>query len=76
MPRGTITAFSNDRGYGFIAQDDEREDPFLLASYTEFVGPDKKKKIEEGMRVEYDLGSDKGVATAVSIRFIEAKEAD
>ncbi|MBX9243480.1 cold shock domain-containing protein [Actinotalea ferrariae] len=59
MPEGTVRWFDAERGFGFIAREDEAEDLFVHAS--EIVGDDGPKQLREGQAVEFEVGeSDRG----------------
>ena len=51
MPQGTIKWFSNQKGYGFITQDDGK-DVFVHYSGIQAEG---FKALEEGQRVEFEI---------------------
>ena len=55
--RGKVKWFSNVKGYGFIEQEDG-DDAFV--HYSDIVGDDKYKTLEEGENVEYDLQASDG----------------
>lgn len=52
MPQGTVRWFDADRGFGFIARDDDAEDLFVHAS--EIVGD--ATVLREGQAVTFDVG--------------------
>ena len=52
MPQGTVRWFDAERGFGFIALDDEGDDLFVHAS--EVVGDDRV--LREGQEVEFEIG--------------------
>ena len=52
MATGTVKWFSNDKGYGFIAQDDGGNDVFYHHSAINGEG---YKSIDEGAKVEYEV---------------------
>ncbi|WP_066586207.1 cold shock domain-containing protein [Cellulomonas timonensis] len=54
MPQGTVRWFDADRGFGFIAPEDEAEDLFVHAS--EILGEDGPKVLREGQTVEFEIG--------------------
>jgi CspA family cold shock protein len=51
-PTGTVKWFSNDKGYGFITQDDEGKDVFVHHSAISGEG---YKSLAEGAKVEYEI---------------------
>ena len=55
MAEGTIKTIRDDRGFGFIAPSDGRQDVFFHASAVEGVTFDQ---LREGQRVEYQEGAD------------------
>jgi cold shock protein len=52
MATGTVKWFSNDKGYGFIAQDDGGKDVFVHHSAISGEG---YKSLDEGAKVEYEV---------------------
>jgi len=51
MPQGVVKWFSNQKGYGFITQDDGKD---IFVHYTA-VKEEGFKTLEEGQRVEYEV---------------------
>lgn len=51
MPQGTVKWFSNQKGYGFITQDDGKD---IFVHYSAIVG-DGFKTLEEGQKVEFEM---------------------
>ena len=51
MSKGTVKWFNNQKGYGFIS-DEEGKDVFVHYSGTTMEG---FKSLEEGQEVEYDI---------------------
>ena len=52
MATGTVKWFSNDKGYGFITQDDSGQD--LFVHHTEIAGSGFKT-LAEGAKVEFEV---------------------
>ena len=63
---GTVKWFSNDKGYGFIANDESGEDIFVHFSA---INADGFKTLEEGQKVTFDVEEgDRGLqASNVSV---------
>jgi cold shock protein len=55
MATGTVKWFSNDKGYGFITQDDGGKDVFVHHSAISGEG---YKSLAEGAKVEYEVEDD------------------
>jgi CspA family cold shock protein len=52
MATGTVKWFSNDKGYGFIAQDDGGNDVFV---HHTAINGEGYKSLDEGAKVEYEV---------------------
>ncbi len=66
MATGTVKWFDDDKGYGFIEQEDG-EDAFV--HYSEIVG-EGYKSLEEGQEVEFEVEEgDKG-PKAISVELL------
>ena len=52
LATGTVKWFSNDKGYGFIAQDEGGKDVFV--HHTAIAG-EGYKTLAEGTKVEYEV---------------------
>ena len=53
MSTGIVKFFNEDKGFGFILQDDDGKDLFVHAS--EIQG-DRNTTLHEGQKVQYDIG--------------------
>lgn len=51
MAQGVVKWFSNQKGYGFITQDDEKD---VFVHYSAVTG-EGFKTLEEGQRVEFEV---------------------
>ena len=51
MAQGVVKWFSNQKGYGFITQDDGKD---IFVHYSAVSG-DGFKTLEEGVRVEFEI---------------------
>lgn len=60
MARGKVKWFSNDKGYGFITQEDEGGEEDVFVHYTA-IQSDGYRSLTEGQEVEFDVvEGDKG----------------
>ena len=66
MATGTVKWFNDDKGYGFITQDDVGKDVFVHHSAISGEG---FKSLDEGVKVEYEVeeGPKGPQARAVSV---------
>ena len=68
MAQGTVKWFNPDKGYGFISREDGDD---LFVHYSE-IQMDGFKTLDEGDRVEYEVGPGKkpGETQAINVRKI------
>ncbi|MGH2746951.1 MAG: cold-shock protein [Actinomycetota bacterium] len=66
MAQGTVKWFSNDKGYGFISQDDG-EDVFVHFSAIETEG---YKSLAEGQAVEFEVTEGPKGKQAANVRLL------
>ncbi len=55
MNQGTVKWFKNDKGYGFITNDETKEDIFVHFSA---INKEGYKVLEEGQKVTFDIEQD------------------
>jgi len=55
MSNGTVKWFNNDKGYGFIANDEGGDDVFVHFSSIQIEG---FKTLKEGQKVTFDIEDD------------------
>ena len=67
MSQGTVKWFNDDKGYGFIAQDDEGPDVFV--HHTNITG-EGFKSLKEAQRVEFDLAKGPKGPQAENVRAV------
>ncbi len=65
MATGTVKWVNNDKGYGFITQDDGGADLFVHHSAIEGSG---YRSLEEGARVSFETAQGQKGLQAVSVR--------
>lgn len=51
MPQGTVKWFSNQKGYGFITQDDGKD---IFVHYSA-IKEEGYKTLEEGQKVQFEI---------------------
>lgn len=77
MKQGTVLWFNWERGFGFIKEDDSEETHFVHFSHilTDDIkkdGSPKFRKLEEGERVEFEVGlTETGRPGALNVRRLE-----
>ncbi|MEZ2389483.1 cold-shock protein [Arthrobacter cupressi] len=67
MALGTVKWFNAEKGYGFITVDDTGDDVFVHWSAIQMDG---FRALEEGQRVEFELGEGQKGPQAESVRLI------
>jgi cold shock protein len=65
MATGTVKWFSDGKGFGFIAPDDQSGDVFVHHSG---IAGDGRRALAEGARVRYDAEADMKGPTAVNVQ--------
>jgi cold shock protein len=66
VPQGTVRWFDPERGFGFLAPEDESADLFVHAS--EIVGDGRTKLLREGQAVEFEIGEGERGPQALRVR--------
>ena len=74
MTEGTVRWFDADRGFGFIALEDEAEDLYVHAS--EIISDDAMKMLREGQVVEFEIGEGDRGPQARGVRVTADQPAD
>jgi len=67
MAQGSVKWFNSEKGFGFIAQDGGGPDVFV--HYSEIQG-NGFKTLDEGQRVEFEIGQGQKGPQAQSVRAI------
>ncbi|WP_115789218.1 MULTISPECIES: cold-shock protein [Arthrobacter] len=67
MALGTVKWFNAEKGYGFITVDETGDDVFVHWSAIQMDG---FRALEEGQRVEFELGEGQKGPQAESVRLI------
>jgi CspA family cold shock protein len=65
---GVVKWFNPNKGFGFIQPDQGGKDVFVHISALERAGI---RKLDEGMRVSFELASNKGRVSAVNIKVLD-----
>ena len=66
MPTGTVKFFNAEKGYGFISREDG-DDVFVHFSNIQATG---YRTLDEGQRVEFDIGPGRKGDEAQNVRVI------
>ena len=74
VPEGTVRWFDTDRGFGFIALEEESEDLYVHAS--EIVSPDAVRVLREGQVVDFEIGEGDRGPQARRVRVTADQAAD
>ena len=64
MAIGTVKFFNTDKGFGFIAPEDDSKDVFVHVSAVERAG---MASLTEGQRVSYDVIEERGKNAASNL---------
>ena len=67
MAQRTVKWFNGEKGYGFIARDDNAADVFVHYSEIDASG---YRSLEEGQRVEFEVGQGAKGPQATGVRVI------
>ncbi|PSB08709.1 cold-shock protein [Pleurocapsa sp. CCALA 161] len=67
MSTGTVKWFNTDKGFGFITPDDGAKDLFVHFSEVKSAG---NAVLDEGQKVEYEIGEGKKGPCATNVRSI------
>jgi len=65
MAAGTVKWFNSEKGFGFIAPDDGGDDLFVHHSE---IQSDGYASLDEGQKVEFEVGSGQKGPCAVSVK--------
>ncbi|MDA0346811.1 MAG: cold-shock protein [Verrucomicrobia bacterium] len=65
MSTGTVKWFNDEKGFGFIAPDDGGKDLFVHHSGIKTSG---RASLDEGQKVEYEVGEGQKGPCAVDVR--------
>jgi CspA family cold shock protein len=67
MATGTVKWFNAEKGFGFITQDSDGQDVFVHYSA---LGGSGFQELQEGQRVEFEVGQGKNGPQATDVRAI------
>ncbi len=65
MAQGTVRWFNADKGYGFISLDEGDSEVFV---HWSAIQPDGYRSLQEGQRVEFELGEGRKGPQAEGVR--------
>ena len=65
MATGTVKWFNPTKGYGFIAQDNGKEDVFVHISAVQKAGLDS---LNEGQQVSFEVVTERGKSAATDLK--------
>lgn len=65
MATGVVKWFNNEKGFGFIQQDEGGGDMFVHISAVRSAG---LQGLEEGQRVQYDVEDNRGRSAAINLQ--------
>jgi CspA family cold shock protein len=67
MATGTVKWFNTIKGYGFILPQDGSNDVFVHISAVQSAG---LRSLNEGQKVMFDIGMERGKASAINLRAV------
>ena len=69
MNKGTVKCFHDQKGYGFLAMEDGTD---VFVHYSRILSEKKRKTLEQGQGVEFDIVDVERGKQAVNVRVTEA----
>ncbi|MBP7190042.1 MAG: cold shock domain-containing protein [Rickettsiaceae bacterium] len=67
MSTGIVKWFNPTKGYGFVKSEENGQDVFIHITALKEIGLDT---LEEGQRISYEIATNKGKTSAVSIEVL------